>query len=216
MPFALLGSCVPAIIFQRKTVKKRQELLLCWPELIDHLISGMRSGLSIPETLVALAERGPESARPVFTEIKELLLRGGNLDQALERIKKSFDDPMADQVCEVLRFARGTGSRDTAVALRTLGDFIRSDISVRSEIQAKLGWVKNSAIVAAIAPWILLVILSSQPTTLRAYESSSGHFILITGLVMSFLAYAWMGRVGRVSEVPRIFLGHNSDPGASA
>jgi len=107
----------------------------------------------------------------------------------------------------VLDFARGTGSRDTAVTLRTLGDFIRSDIAVRGEIRAKLGWIKNSALVAAAAPWILLVILSSQPSTLQAFSTLSGHLILLLGVVLSVLAYLWMSRVGRVQEVQRIFRG---------
>ena len=122
-------------------------------------------------------------------------------------IKSEFRDPVADQVCEVLDFARGTGSRDTAITLRTLGDFIRSYIAVRGEIRAKLGWIKNSAIVAAAAPWILLVILSSQPTTLQAFSTLSGHLILLFGVVLSIVAYLWMSRVGRIHVVERIFRG---------
>jgi len=87
-----------------------------------------------------------------------------------------------------------------------LGDFIRSDIAVRGEIQAKLGWIKNSALVAALAPWILLVILSSQPSTLQAFSTGAGMFIIFIGLALSVIAYIWMSRVGRIRTLPRIFL----------
>lgn len=206
IPFAILGGLFPYLVHKRRQERDRAILGKLWPELLDHMISGLRSGMSIAETLTGLAIRGPDISRPIFKECQSLLIAGNDIDLAFDCIKRSFNDPVADQVCEVLDFARGTGSRDTAITLRTLGDFIRSDISVRSEINAKLGWVKNSALVAAIAPWILLVILSSQPSTVQAFSTGTGILILLSGVVMSALAYLWMSRVGRIQAIPRIFL----------
>jgi len=211
VPFAFLGAAVPLMISKRKIEKRKNALANIWPELLDHMISGLRSGLSIAETLTSLAHRGPEVSRPIFVAIERDLRGGMEISAVFKSLKAEFNDPVADQVCEVLDFARGTGSRDTALTLRTLGDFIRSDIAVRGEIRAKLGWVKNSAIVAAVAPWILLAILSAQPSTLAAFSTPTGIAILITGVIMSLAAYFWMGRVGRIPEIPRIFNGEN-DP----
>jgi len=205
MPFAVLGIAIPLVIARRKTEKQRALLALVWPELLDHMISGLRSGLSIAETLTSLSVRGPEISREIFHRCERDLRSGVDISTVFQNLKREFNDPIADQVCEVLDFARGTGSRDTALTLRTLGDFIRSDIAVRGEIKAKLGWVKNSAVVAAIAPWILLAILSAQPSTLAAFSTPTGIAILVVGVAMSLGAYFWMGRVGRVPEIPRIF-----------
>ena len=207
VPFAFLGAAVPLMISKRKIEKRKNALANIWPELLDHMISGLRSGLSIAETLTSLAHRGPEVSRPIFVAIERDLRGGVEISSVFKSLKAEFNDPVADQVCEVLDFARGTGSRDTALTLRTLGDFIRSDIAVRGEIRAKLGWVKNSAIVAAVAPWILLAILSAQPSTLAAFSTPTGIAILFTGVIMSVVAYFWMGRVGRIPEIPRIFNG---------
>ena len=121
-------------------------------------------------------------------------------------IKEAFGDHIADQVCEVLDFARQSGSRDITVILRTLGDHIRSDIAIKSEIRAKHGWIKNSAVIATLAPWILLLILSAQPTTIRAFSTGTGLGVLILGILMSITAFLWMGKVGRIEEPPRIFM----------
>ncbi|HEY4898919.1 MAG TPA: type II secretion system F family protein, partial [Candidatus Nanopelagicaceae bacterium] len=200
IPFTLLGAALPYLIKKRRQERVQVQLGTLWPELLDHMISGLRSGLSIAETLVGLAKRGPEISRPIFKECQSQLLSGADIEQVFRYIKEQFNDPVADQVCEVLDFARGTGSRDTAITLRTLGDFIRSDIAVRGEIQAKLGWVKNSAVVAAVAPWILLAILSAQASTVQAYSTSTGILILLFGVAMSGVAYFWMSRVGRVQS----------------
>lgn len=205
LPFMAIGATFPYLNLRRKRDKELVKLSRVWPELLDHMISGLRSGLSLAETISGLARRGPEISRHIFAECEMALREGRDLSVVFQLIKARFNDPIADQVCEVLDFSRGTGSRDTALTLRTLGDFIRSDIAVRGEISAKLGWVKNSAGVAAIAPWILLVILSAQPSTVAAFSTGTGIGILIIGLAMCGLAYFWMSKVGRVEEVPRIF-----------
>ena len=207
IPSMIFAGTIPFIFAKRRDAKRQALLAGLWPELLDHMISGLRSGLSIAETLAGLALRGPEISRPIFKSCQELLRSGSDLESVFKYIKSEFNDPIADQVCEVLDFARGTGSRDTAITLRTLGDFIRGDIAVRGEIAAKLGWVKNSAIVAAAAPWILLIILSSQPSTLQAFSTPTGTLILLAGVVMSVIAYLWMSKVGKLRNVPRIFSG---------
>ena len=205
LPFMAIGATFPYLNLRRRRDKELVKLSRVWPELLDHMISGLRSGLSLAETISALARRGPEISRSIFAECEMELRAGRDLSVVFQLIKARFNDPIADQVCEVLDFSRGTGSRDTALTLRTLGDFIRSDIAVRGEISAKLGWVKNSAGVAAIAPWILLIILSAQPSTVAAFSTGTGIGILIIGLAMCGLAYFWMSKVGRVEQVPRIF-----------
>jgi tight adherence protein B len=203
--FAIALGALPESIRRRKLERDRIEFATLWPEILDHIISGLRSGLSLAETLAGLSERGPIQTRSTFLRCEQVLRDSGDFDQAFRVIKERFHDPLADQVCEVLNFARGTGSRDTAITLRTLADFIRSDIALRAEIRSKHGWIKNSAMIAAAAPWILLLILSTQANTVSAFSTPAGVTVLFVGVGMSFLAYLWMGRAGRLPEVPRIF-----------
>ena len=37
-----------------------------WPEAVDNLASAVRAGMSLPEGLAALGERGPAELRPPF------------------------------------------------------------------------------------------------------------------------------------------------------
>ena len=204
-PFGAISTTIPVILLKRKSESDRKALQSLWPEILDHIISGLQSGLSLAETLVGLGIRGPIKTRSTFTLFSENLRSGMDFRRALEELKAHFDDGIADQVCEVLDFARLSGSRDTSLTLRTLSNFIRSDLALRAEIEAKHSWVKNSAALAAIAPWILLLLLASQPSTLRAYTSGAGFGILFAGAVLTVVAYIWMERVGKLKEIPRIF-----------
>ncbi len=206
LAFALITLWVPRALKKRSEERERIELAALWPEIIDHIISGLRAGMSLAETLIGLSHRGPIATRATFLQCEILLRESGDFSQVFATIKSKFHDGIADQVCEVLDFARGTGTRDTAVILRTLGDFIRSDIALRAEIRAKHGWIKNSALIAAAAPWILLLILSSQAGTVKAFSTPGGTAVLSVGVGMSLVAYMWMERAGRLPVVPRIFL----------
>jgi tight adherence protein B len=88
-----------------------------------------------------------------------------------------------------------------------LGDFLRQDLALRREIDVKHGWIKNSAHLSAAAPWILLLLLSTQPSTSTAYSTTTGAMILGAGLVMTGIAYIWMNHLGRLPQTPRVFIG---------
>ena len=205
IPFALITTTIPIVIIRRRAEIERALLQNLWPEILDHVISGLQSGLSLAETLVALGTRGPIKSRSIFLLFSEKLRSGTDFGQALNELKEAFNDGTADQVCEVLEFARVSGSRDTSLTLRTLSNFIRRDLALRAEISAKHSWVKNSAALAAVAPWILLLLLATQANTLRAYTSGAGLTILIIGALLTVVAYFWMEKVGKLSETPRIF-----------
>jgi len=205
IPFGLITTAIPVVLIKRKVEKERNLLQALWPEILDHIISGLQSGLSLAETLVGLSDRGPLKSRAIFNSFAENLRGGMEFGSALGVLKEKFNDGVADQVCEVLDFARLSGSRDTSLTLRTLSNFIRRDLALRAEIQAKHSWVKNSAALAAVAPWILLLMLATQPNTLLAYTSKAGFSILLGGALLTLTAYFWMEKVGKLSDTPRIF-----------
>ena len=170
-------------------------------------MSGIQSGLSLSESLAGLATRGPEVLRPSFVRFKATLFSSGDLTEAIEELKSGFAHHGSDQIFEALLIAKTLGGGELLQILRTLGDFLRQDLALRREIDVKHGWIKNSAHISAAAPWILLLLLSTQPSTAAAYSTPTGAMILIAGLGMTAVAYLWMNRLGRLPQSPRIFIG---------
>jgi tight adherence protein B len=205
VPFGIVSVGIPVAILARREEVAKSELQSLWPEILDHLISGLHSGLSLAETIANLAVRGPERTKSIFALFAIRLREGATFSSAIKIIQESFNESTADQVCEVLDFARSSGGRDTALTLRTLSNFIRADIALRNEITAKHSWVKNSAALAAVAPWVLLLLLASQPNTVSAYSSRSGLMVLLIGAGLTVVAYIWMNKVGTLKIVPRVF-----------
>ena len=207
LAFGTLAAGIAIVTVRAKNNLNEAALIAAWPEVIDHLMSGIQSGLSLTESLAGLSTRGPEVLRPAFTQFKATLYGSGDLTQAIEELKALFAHHGSDQIFEALIISKALGGSELLQILRSLGDFLRQDLALRREIEVKHGWIKNSAHLSAAAPWILLLLLSTQPSTAAAYSTPTGAMILIAGLVMTAIAYIWMNRLGRLPQTPRVFVG---------
>ena len=207
LAFGTLAAGIAFVTVRAKNNLNEAALIAAWPEVIDHLMSGIQSGLSLTESLAGLSTRGPEVLRPAFTQFKATLYGSGDLTQAIEELKALFAHHGSDQIFEALIISKALGGSELLQILRSLGDFLRQDLALRREIEVKHGWIKNSAHLSAAAPWILLLLLSTQPSTAAAYSTPTGAMILIAGLVMTAIAYIWMNRLGRLPQTPRVFTG---------
>ena len=207
LAFGALAAGIAFVTVRAKNNLNEAALIAAWPEVIDQLMSGIQSGLSLTESLAGLSTRGPEVLRPAFTQFKATLYGSGDLTQAIEELKALFAHHGSDQIFEALIISKALGGSELLQILRSLGDFLRQDLALRREIEVKHGWIKNSAHLSAAAPWILLLLLSTQPSTAAAYSTTTGAMILIAGLVMTGIAYIWMNRLGRLPQTPRVFVG---------
>jgi tight adherence protein B len=204
--FGFLAAGIAFVTVHGKKNTNEAALISAWPEVIDHLISGIQSGLSLTESLAGLSNRGPEILRPAFSEFRAALYGSGDLTKAIEDLKHKFSHHGSDQIFEALLISKELGGSELLQILRTLGDFLRQDLALRREIEVKHGWIKGSAHISAAAPWILLLLLSTQPSTAIAYSTTTGAVILIAGLAMTGIAYLWMNRLGRLPQTPRVFM----------
>ena len=207
LAFGALAAGISYVTVRTKTHINEAALIAAWPEVIDHLMSGIQSGLSLTESLAGLSTRGPEILRPAFVQFRTNLHGSGDLTMAIDELKAMFSHHGSDQIFEALLISKTLGGSELLQILRTLGDFLRQDLALRREIDVKHGWIKNSAHISAAAPWILLLLLSTQPSTAKAYSTAAGAMILFAGLVMTAIAYLWMNRLGRLPQTPRVFIG---------
>lgn len=205
--FGFLAAGIAFVTVHGKKNINEAALISAWPEVIDHLMSGIQSGLSLTESLAGLSNRGPEILRPAFSEFRAALYGSGDLTKAIEDLKHKFSHHGSDQIFEALLISKELGGSELLQILRTLGDFLRQDLALRREIEVKHGWIKGSAHISAAAPWILLLLLSTQPSTAIAYSTTTGAVILTAGLAMTGIAYLWMNRLGRLPQTPRVFMG---------
>ena len=193
------------VISKRSDQKRFEEMSSSWPEVIDHLISGIQSGLSINESLVGLASRGPKILQSIFKDFAITMSKSGDFAKALQKLKVDCGQPGSDQIFEAIAISKALGGSELLTILRTVGTFLRHDLALRREIEVKHGWIKNSAHLSAAAPWALLLLLSTQPATSQAFSTRSGALILVFGFAMTAVAYFWMAKLSQLPKPPRVF-----------
>lgn len=202
--FALFAGYSPWLLVQRMRRRRRADLRELWPEVVDNLTSGVRAGLSLPEALAAIGQRGPEQLREPFRAFGRDYRATGAFDDSLTRLKTALADPVGDRICESLRVAREVGGTDLGRLLSTLSGFLREDARVRAELLARQSWAISAARMAVAAPWLVLLLLSTRRETLAAYDSAVGTAILAIGAVLTVAAYRVMLRIGRLPEDRRV------------
>ena len=200
---AILATAIPFIVNRNRESQRIRNRELAWPEAIDSLVSALQSGVPIPEAIFSLSRRGPISLQPIFHRIEENIESGEEFVKVLLHEKKNLNSAIADQVFETLILAKDFGGKDSNTALRLLAEFVREDLAILEEIRTKFGWVKNSAVLATAAPWILLILLSTQSSTREAFATLEGLKILTVGVLMTAGAYIWMEKVGALPSAPR-------------
>lgn len=202
--FGLFAASAPYLFVRMRAQRTAVERRNLWPEAIDHLNSGVRAGLSLPEAVSGLSERGPAALRPLFEVFSREYRATGSFSLALDRFKDAAADPVADRIVAALQVTREVGGTDLGTMLRTLGQFLREDARTRSEMLARQSWTVTGARLAVAAPWIVLALLSTRRETAVAYNTPEGALLLGAGLVVSLAAYAGMKRIGRLPDEPRV------------
>ena len=202
--FAVMAGCLPVLIVSARARRRQRDFAEVWPEAVDNLASAVRAGLSLPEGLAALAERGPEPLREAFAAFALDYQVSGRFGECLDRLKDRLADPVGDRVVEGLRIAREVGGGELGRLLRNLSGYLRDDARTRSELESRQAWTVNGARLAVAAPWLVLLLMSFQTEVIHRYASSSGVVILAVGAVACVVAYRLMMRIGRLPTERRI------------
>ncbi|MDR6907721.1 tight adherence protein B [Agromyces sp. 3263] len=200
---AVLGAALVPLAVRGRASRRRAANRAVWPDVVDHLVASVRAGMSLPESVAALAELGPAPTRRAFAEFAGHYERTGNFVLSLDQLKATLADPVADRLLETLRMAREVGGSDVTAVLRGLSGYLREDAALRAEVIARQSWIRNAARLGVAAPWLLLVVLASRHETLVAYDSAAGSTLIIVGVVVTIVAYRLMVALGRLPEERR-------------
>lgn len=201
----ILGALAPLLAVRMRAASRRKANNAVWPDVVDHLVSAVRSGLSLPDALSSIAHAGPVPTRAPFAEFERDYRATANFGQCITRLKDALSDPVADRILETLRMAREVGGTELTTLLRSLASYLREDAAVRAELKARQGWVVNAARLGVAAPWIVLLLLASRSEAVAAYNTPAGTLVILGGMLVSALAYRIMLRVGRLPVEQRWF-----------
>ena len=202
--FGVLAASVPIAVLRGRALRRLREHAELWPDAVDNLASAVRAGLSLPESLVQLGERGPEGLCEPFVRFGSDYQATGRFDESLDLLKARLADPVGDRVIEALRIARDVGGGDLGRMLRALSGFLRDDLRTRGKLESRQSWTVNGARLAVVAPWAVLLAMSFQRDVVARYASPTGGVVLVVGAISCVVAYRLMLWIGRLPTEKRV------------
>jgi len=197
---------LPVAMVQWRARSRRRAARVLWPDIVDHLVSAVRSGLALPDSVVTLAHTGPAPTREAFAGFEQDYRATGNFGISVDALKDRLADPVADRILETLRMSREVGGSELTTVLRNLASYLRQEAAIRKEVEARQSWVLNAARLGVAAPWIILVLLATRPEAAAAYNTAGGVLLIVGGLMVTAIAYRLMLALGRFPEERRWFV----------
>jgi len=131
-----------------------------FPDAIDLLVRGLRSGLPITETIGVVGFEMPGPVGEEFRAISDKMNIGRTLDAALQETADRLGTPEFQFFTITIQIQRETGG-NLAETLNNLSDVLRKRAQMKLKIKAMSSEAKASAIIVGALPFIVFGLIWS-------------------------------------------------------
>ena len=163
-------------------LKKRREarFLNTFPDAVDVIVRGIKSGLPLADSLRVIASEGPEPVRSEFKTILETQTIGIPLGEACQKLYDRVPLPEANFFGIVIAIQQRSGG-NLSEALGNLSKVLRDRKKMKGKIQAMSMEAKASAgIIGSLPPAVMgLVYLSSPKYIELLWTHPTGQLLLL-------------------------------------
>lgn len=192
------GLLLPHMIVGAMASGRRKAFLANFPEAIDLIVRGVRSGLPVSESLGVVGKELPDPVGEEFRRIEQAMRLGRTMDQAMWDAARRLDVTEFNFFVISLSVQRETGG-NLAETLENLGDILRRRRQMRLKVKALSSEAKASAYLLGSLPFIMFVMMmfvnADYATTLIL--DPRGHMMMAGGLLSLSVGAAVMAKMCR-------------------
>ena len=159
-----VGMGLPHLVVGKLIKKRGGKFTTKFPDAIDLLVRGLRSGLPISETLGIVSTEVPGPVGEEFKLVTERMKIGRTMEDALQDTADRINMAEFNFFCITLAIQRETGG-NLAETLANLSDVLRKRSQMKLKIRAMSSEAKASAYIIGALPFIVfgLVYWSDPP-----------------------------------------------------
>jgi tight adherence protein B len=141
-----------------------------FPDAIELLVRGLRSGLPISETIQVVSNEVPGPVGVEFRAISDKMKIGKTMDQAMQETADRLGTPEFQFFCITLQIQRETGG-NLAETLSNLADVLRKRSQMKLKIRAMSSESKASAYIIGVLPFIVfgLIMMINPPYMMKFF-----------------------------------------------
>ncbi|MEE1877388.1 type II secretion system F family protein [Altererythrobacter litoralis] len=176
----VVGAGVPHMVVNWTINKRTNNFVAKFPDAIELLVRGLRSGLPVTETLVVVAQEVPGPVGEEFKAIVERIKIGRTMEESLQETGARLGIPEFNFFCITLAIQRETGG-NLAETLSNLSDVLRKRSQMKLKIRAMSSESKVSAYIVGALPFVVFgMIWWINPGYLSGFFSDDR--LIVTGL----------------------------------
>lgn len=153
-----VGLYLPHRITGRMGTKRINKFLANFPEAIDTICRGLRSGLPITETITTVGNELPDPIGIEFTRVSDGVRMGRSLEDSMWDVSKRLDTPEFRFFIIALAIQRETGG-NLAETLANLAELLRKRRQLRLKIRAMSSEARASAMIIGSLPFVMFTLL---------------------------------------------------------
>ncbi|MBS1239746.1 MAG: pilus assembly protein TadB [Proteobacteria bacterium] len=150
----LFGAGIPHMVLNHFIKRRTNQFNAKFPDAIELLVRGLRSGLPVTETLNVVASEIPGPVGVEFRAIVDRIRVGRTMDEALQETADRLGTPEFQFFCITLAIQRETGG-NLAETLSNLSDVLRKRAQMKLKIRAMSSESKASAYIVGALPFIV-------------------------------------------------------------
>ncbi|MFO1261497.1 MAG: type II secretion system F family protein [Sphingomonadaceae bacterium] len=139
--------------------KRIKKFTVNFPDALELMVRGLRSGLPIAETLSIVSTEVPGPVGEEFRLVNERIKIGKTMDQALDETAERLGTPEFKFFCITLTIQRETGG-NLAETLANLATVLRQRAQMKLKINAMSSESKASAWIIGSLPFIVFALIS--------------------------------------------------------
>lgn len=181
------GFGLPRWVVGMLATGRSKKFVSAFPDAIDIIVRGIKSGLPVNDCLRVIAAESPEPLAGEFKRLVENVGMGVPIDQGLEGMYERMPTSEVRFFAIVLAIQQKTGG-NLAEALGNLSTVIRGRKMLREKIKAMASEAVSSAgIIGSLPPAVMLLISLMSPGYMAPlYTDPRGHLMLmVAGFWMS-------------------------------
>ena len=192
----LLGAGIPHLVIGFMIRKRTAEFNSKFPDGIELLVRGLRSGLPVTETLGVVAQEVPGPVGIEFKGIVERIKIGKTMEDSLQETADRLGIPEFNFFCITLAIQRETGG-NLAETLSNLADVLRKRSQMKLKVKAMSSESKASAYIVGSLPFIVFgLIYWINPSYLGSFFTDDRLIVVgLGGLVWMGIGVAIMAKM---------------------
>ena len=153
-----VGLGLPHFVVGRLIQRRLNKFTSRFPDAIELMVRGLRSGLPISETVGVVASEIPEPVSTEFRAVADKMKIGRTMEAALQETADRLNTPEFQFFVISLAIQRETGG-NLAETLSNLADVLRKRAAMKLKIRAMSSESKASAYIVGALPFIVFALI---------------------------------------------------------